>query len=82
MAGWSGSHGRQPDDGIVAQGCDRFQRHIAGALNCPFVILLEQDRADETGDGLIIGEDADDIGAALDLAVRRSNGLMEWIFSR
>src|SRR5215469_3233031 len=63
-------YGGQPDDGIVTQGCGRFQRHVAGALNWPFIVLLEQDRTDETCDGLIIGEDADDIGAALDLAVQ------------
>jgi hypothetical protein len=31
--------------------------------------LLEQDGADQPGDAGLIGEDADDIGAALDLLV-------------
>ena len=53
----------------MAQGSDGFQRHVTGALNGPFIVLLEQDRADEAGDGGLVGEDADDIGAALDLAV-------------
>jgi hypothetical protein len=33
------------------------------------IILLQQDSPDEADDGLVIGEDADDLGAALDLAV-------------
>lgn len=45
---------------------DGFQRHVAGALDGPFVVLLEQDRADETDDGVLIGEDADHLGAPLD----------------
>ena len=55
--------------GIIAQGRDGFQRHVAGALDRPFIVLLEQDRADETDDGVLVGEDADDLGAPLDLAV-------------
>ena len=33
------------------------------------IILLEQDSADQAGDGICVGEDADDVGAALDLAI-------------
>ena len=33
------------------------------------IILFEQQGADEADDGLVIGEDADDVGPALDLAV-------------
>jgi hypothetical protein len=36
-----------------------FQRHVAGALDGPLVVLLDQDRADEAGDGGLVGEDAD-----------------------
>ena len=50
-------------------GAMRFQGHVAGALDGPLVVLFEQDRADEAGDGGLVGEDADDLGAALDLAV-------------
>ena len=39
------------------------------ALDGPFIVLLEQDRADQAGDGILIGEDANDVGAPLDLAV-------------
>jgi len=38
-------------------------------LHGPFVVLLEQDCADEPDDGVLIGEDADDLGALLDLAI-------------
>ena len=67
--GLSGCHRRQSDDGIIADGRDGFQRHVAGALDCPFIILFQQDGPGEPDDGLVVGEDADDLGAALDLAV-------------
>ncbi len=35
----------------------------------PLVVLLEQDGTDETGDGGFVREDADDLGASLDLAI-------------
>jgi hypothetical protein len=38
-------------------------------LGGPLVIVFEEQRADEADDGFVVGEDADDIGAALDLAV-------------
>ncbi len=61
--------GGQLDEGIVAQRCDGFQGHVARALDGPFVVLLEQDGTDEPDDSGLVGEDADDLGAALDLAV-------------
>src|SRR5204863_352964 len=71
--GWPVSSGRrlggQLDEGIVAQRRDGFQRHVASALDGPFISLLEEDGADEPDDGGLVGEDADDLGAALDLAV-------------
>ena len=33
----------------------------------PFVVLLGTDGTDEAGDGLLVGEDADNFGAAFDL---------------
>ncbi len=66
---WSGGHGGQLDDGIIAQSGERLQRHEAAALHGPFVVLLQEDSADEAFDGVFVGEDADDLGAALDLAV-------------
>ena len=65
----SGGHGGQRDEGIVAQRRDRFQGHVAGSLHRPFVVLLQQDGADQAGDGGLVGEDADNLGAAFDLAV-------------
>jgi hypothetical protein len=35
----------------------------------PFVVLLEQQRADEPRDRGFVGEDANDVGAPLDLGV-------------
>src|ERR1700748_2173716 len=67
--GWSGGHGGQPDDGIIAHGGDGFQRHVSGALDNPFIVLLQEDCADEPADRRLIGKDADDFGSPLDLAV-------------
>src|SRR5271167_4795994 len=46
-----------------AQRRDGFQRHVAGALHRPFVVLFEKDRAGEADDGRLIREDANHIGA-------------------
>ena len=46
---------------------DCFQRHVAGALNGPLIILLEQDRTDEPCDGGFIWKESDDVAAPLDL---------------
>ena len=46
-----------------------FQGHVAGALDSPLIVLLEQDRPDQAGDRGLVGEDADHVGAAFDLAV-------------
>ena len=46
--GFSGCHGGQLDRGIVAQGSDGFQRHVPPS-DGPFVVLLEQHGADESG---------------------------------
>ena len=68
--------GGQYDDGIIAQGGHGFQRHVAGALDGPFVVLFQQDRADEPDDGVVVREDADDVGPAFDLAVEASRPLV------
>jgi hypothetical protein len=54
----------------------RSHRSIAPALHVsyhapdgPFIILFEQDRADEANDGIFVGEDADHLGPPLGLAV-------------
>ena len=55
----SDDHGGQSDDRIISQARDGFQRHVAGALDGPFVVLLHQDRADEPDEGVVVGKDAD-----------------------
>ena len=75
MAALSGCQFWQADKGSIAQGRDCFQCHVSGALRCPFIILFQEQRADEPHDGLVVGEDANDIGAALDLAIEA----FEWV---
>ena len=50
----SGGRGR-PDERIVADRSDAFQSDLAGALDGDFVVLLEQDGADEADDGGLVG---------------------------
>src|SRR5215204_4942272 len=52
--GRSGCHGWQADERIIAHWCDSFQGDVAGSLDGPFVVLLEQDCADEPGDGGLV----------------------------
>ncbi len=62
-----------------------FQRHVAGALNSPFVVLFEEDCTDQPSDGGFVWKDADGVAAALDLAVQtfdRSIGLVECVLAR
>ena len=68
MAACSGCHDGQADDGI-AQWRDGFQAHVAGTLDGPFIVLFQQQRADQAGYGGFVGEDADDLAASLDLAI-------------
>ena len=63
--------------GSSLKGRDGFQRHVACLLDGPFVVLLEQDGADEAGDALFVREDADDFSAAFDLAIQALDGLVE-----
>lgn len=70
MPGRAGDDVRLPrlalDDWIIAQRRDRFQAHVAAALNRPFIVLFEQQPADQACDCILVGEDANDIGAPLD----------------
>jgi hypothetical protein len=54
---------------IIAQARDGFQGPVAATLDGPFVVPFEQNCADEANNGVLVGEDADNLGAALDLAV-------------
>jgi hypothetical protein len=65
----SGCDGWHADDWIIAQRRDGFQAHVACTLHGPFIILFEQQCADESDDGSLVGEDADDVATPLDLAV-------------
>ncbi|AUW42587.1 hypothetical protein CUJ84_Chr002225 [Rhizobium leguminosarum] len=62
-------HGRQADNGIIAHFSDSFQRDLTGSLDRPFVVLFEQESADETHDGILVGKGPDGLGASFDLAV-------------
>lgn len=53
----------------MAQWSDGFQGHIAGTLNGPLVVLLEQQRTDQPDDSGFVRDDADDLAAPLDLAI-------------
>ena len=54
---------------------DGFQRHVAGALHGPLVVLFEQDCADKADDSVVVGGDANDLGATLVLAVEMLDGI-------
>ena len=41
----------------------------------PLVVLFGENGADEADDGGVVGEDPDDVGASLDLAVQPFNGI-------
>jgi hypothetical protein len=71
----SGLQDWQADGVIIAHCGDRFQCHVAGALDGPFVVLFEKDRADEARDGRFVGKDADHLGAALDFEVDAFEGI-------
>src|SRR4051812_26812110 len=57
------------DTEIMAQWSDGFQAHVTGTLNGPLIVLFEQQRTDQADDGSFVGEDADDLVAAFDLAI-------------
>ena len=69
---WDWLGGARDLPGIGGGGRSQFgpdlNLHIA-VLQLPFIVLLEQYRANQPNDGGLIGEDADDIGAPLDLLV-------------
>jgi hypothetical protein len=49
---------------IIAQARDGFQGPVAATLDGPFVVLFEQNCADEANNGVLVGEDADNLGTA------------------
>lgn len=68
-------HSREHDDGIIAERRHGFKGHVASSLDGPFIALFHEDGADEARDGRFVGEDADDVGPALDLAIEAFNGI-------
>ena len=81
--GRSVRHGRQADDRIIGDGGDGLKGHVAGALYGPFVVLLEQDRADETGDGGLVREEMPTTSVRrLISPLTRWSGLVECSFAR
>jgi len=51
------------DGEIIAEWSDGFQRHVSCALHGPLIVLLDQDGADQSGDGGFVGKSADEIAA-------------------
>jgi hypothetical protein len=60
---------------------DGLKDHAAGSLNGPFVVLFEKECAHETDDGVVVWEDANDVGAAVDLAVETLDGICRTAWS-
>lgn len=65
---WSVDHGREPCRLISAQGLQSFKLHLS-RLQRPLVVLFEHHGTDESDNGLVIGEDTDDVGASLHLGI-------------
>ncbi len=59
---------------IIADGAQPFEPHVA-PLQLLFVILLEQQGADEPYDRAVVGEDADHVGASFDLGIEPLEGI-------
>ena len=66
----SDCHGRQANDGFIVERCDRFARHVWSPLDGPPIILLQQDGPDRAQDGLLVGQDADHVGALPDPTIQ------------
>lgn len=67
----------QADEGIIAHCGDCLKCHVAGSLDGPFIVLFEQQRTDQAHDGVVVGEDADDLCPRLISPFNRSIGLVE-----
>ena len=82
----SGGDGGQGGAAAVAAGVVGVE-HVGQALQgglgevsafsvLPLLVLFEQDGSDQAGDGVAVGEDLDDVCAALDLAVEALDGVV------
>jgi hypothetical protein len=54
----SDAHAGRAEEWIITDGAERLHAHAA-AYRSPFVILLEAQRADGTGDGSLVGKNPD-----------------------
>lgn len=52
---------------------------VPGTLHRPFIVLLEQQCADETDDGFVVGTDPNDLGASLDFPIETFDGFVTGI---
>lgn len=60
----------QADEGIIAHCGDCPKDYAAGSLDGPFITLFEQQCTDKAQDGVIVGEDADDLCSPRDFLVQ------------
>src|SRR3712207_3383838 len=68
LLGGGGGVGVRAGEGSDAGAGEDVEAEVAAAFG-PFVVLLGEDGADEADEGVAVGEDADDVGAAADLPV-------------
>ncbi len=61
--------GWQADERIIAHRGDCLKCHVAGPLDGPFVVLLQEQGTDQSDDGLVVAEDASYFSASIDLAI-------------
>jgi hypothetical protein len=55
----------QRDEGIIAEGGGDCPHRVAGGLDCPFIVLFQQQWANEAEDGIAAGEDGDDVATPI-----------------
>jgi hypothetical protein len=71
---FSGAGGLQGREAFqVWDGGHALGREHAAALQLPVLVLLQQHRTHQAGDGGVVGEDADNPSAALDGGVGRAH---------
>jgi hypothetical protein len=80
--GWLDRHCRQSDEEIIAQGGHGFRGHVAGALDGPFVLVFEEDGADQADDGPSLGKMLTTSVRRLISPLSRSRRLVECSFDQ
>ena len=74
----SGGHGGQPDGVTMPERRERLQAHVAPA-DRPFVVLLQQQGADQADDRGLVGKMPSTLVRRLISPFSRSKGLVELI---